>query len=125
MRLMRESGTTSDLTISAQASGDNTVVSLIGRVNVETSPLLRDRLRSILQADSTKAIIVDLTQVPYVDASGIATLIEALKIARSRGATLCLKGLQGRLLHLFEVAGISALFETVGCGSPSAEWKVS
>ena len=113
-----------DLKISAQRDADNTVVSLSGHLNIGSSPILRDRLLAILQSDSTKAVIVDLTEVPYIDASGIATLVEALKIARTHQATLCLKGLQGRLLHLFEVTGISALFETVGCGSP-AGWKVS
>jgi hypothetical protein len=34
--------------------------------------------------------------------SGIATLIEGLKIARIGGIAMRLQGLQGRLLHLFQ-----------------------
>ena len=40
--------------------------------------------------------MVDLTDVPYIDSSGLATLIEGLKIARNRQTSLCLQGLQGR-----------------------------
>ena len=61
------------------------------------------------------AVIFDLTEVPYIDSSGIATLIEGLKIARNRQIAFCLQGLQGRLLHLFEVTGVLALFKASGC----------
>jgi anti-sigma B factor antagonist len=79
----------------------------------------------MLRKQPPEAVIVDLTDVSYIDGSGIATLIEGLKIARQRQTTLCLQGLQGRLLHFFQVTGISALFETNGCGSASSVSKVS
>jgi len=67
-----------------------------------------------------------LAGVSYIDASGVATLLEALKWALNRQTTLCLQGLQGRPLHLFEVAGMLPLFETYGCRKTSAtELKVS
>ena len=79
----------------------------------------------MLRAQSPKAVIVDLTDVSYIDSSGIATLIEGLRMARSRQTTLCLQGLHGRLLQLFQVTGMSALFEKSGCGSASSMSKVS
>ena len=69
--------------------------------------------------------VVDMTEVSYIDISGIATLIEGLKIARHGQNTLCLQGLQGRVLHLFEFAGLLDLFETNGGGSASLASKVS
>jgi anti-sigma B factor antagonist len=101
------------------------VVRLRGRFNIDSSPAVRDRLLSLLRASSPEAVIVDLADVFYIDSSGIATLIEGLKMARQRHTTLCLHGLQGRLLHLFEVTGMSALFEKSGCRSASSESKVS
>jgi len=98
---------------------------LRGRLNIDSSPVLRDRLVASLQAQSPRSIIVDFSDVSYVDSSGIATLIEGLKMARQRQTTLCLHGLQGRLLHLFEVTGMSSLFEQSGCGSASSGSKVS
>ncbi len=46
-----------------------------------------------------------------MDCSGIATLVEALKIARRQGVILRLTGLQGRLKSLFEVTGVLSVFE--------------
>jgi anti-anti-sigma factor len=45
-----------------------------------------------------------------MDSSGVATLIEALKIARGYSTEMRLQGLQGRLLRLFQATGILTLF---------------
>jgi anti-sigma B factor antagonist len=87
-----------------------TLVQLNGCLNIDSSPSLRDRLLTILQPEAPEVLTVDLSEVSHVDSSGIATLIEGLKIARTRNTTLSLKGLQGRLLHILEVTGIGALF---------------
>src|SRR5262249_53866516 len=101
------------------------IVHLRGRLNINSSPALRDHLLAILQAQSPPPVIVDFSDVSYVDSSGIATLVEGLGMARMRQTTLCLQGLQGRLLHLFQVIGISTLFENNGCGSASSVSQVS
>ena len=116
---------TGDLEITLQLAESGAIVHLRGRLNIDSSPALRDRLLALLQAQSPQAVIIDFTAVSHIDSSGIATLIEGLKIARLRRTTLCLHGLQGRLLQLFQVTGMSTLFEKGSCGSSSPESKVS
>lgn len=100
-----------------------TLVQLNGCLNIDSSPSLRDRLLTILHPEAPEVLIVDLSEVSFVDSSGIATLIEARKIAQTRNTTLSLKGLQGPLLHVLEVTGIAALF---GLGShPAAATSVT
>jgi anti-sigma B factor antagonist len=99
------------LNITVEQGEERAFLRLDGHVGIDTSPDLRDRLLAILQGRPPKTIIVDLTDVSYIDASGVATLLEALKIARSLQGTLCLKGLQGRVERLFEVTGLKAVFE--------------
>src|ERR1700751_3355071 len=113
------------LEITVHGGDEASIVRLRGRLNIDSSPALRDRLLPMLGVQSSEAVMVDLTDVSYIHSSGIATLLEGLKIARLRQATLCLLGLQGRPLHLFQVTGLSALFEKSGCGSASAESKES
>ena len=122
---MRNMLTGNDLEISLRESDEATLVLLRGRLNVDSSPDLRDQLLAVLQRPTTRAVIVDLTEVSYIDASGMATLVEGLKIARNRQQTLCLQGLEGRVLRLFEVTGLLNLFETNGCRSASTASKVS
>jgi anti-sigma B factor antagonist len=104
---------------------EGAIVRLNGRVNIESSPLLRDRLLCLLRDSSVKSVIIDLAKVSYVDSSGVATLIESLKVARHRRVALQLQGLEGRLLHLFEVTGVLALFEMNGAANPPSISEVS
>lgn len=113
---------TSGLQIDVNHVDQAAVVRLQGRLNIDSSPALRDRLLALLQGDHPEAVTVDLTDVPYIDCSGIATLIEALKIARNRHTTVRLSGLHDRLHHLLEATGVLSLFETngdAGAQSPS------
>jgi len=104
------------LGITALHSDGEVLVRLNGRTTVDSSPDLRDRLLQMLwEQPSPRVITVDLSGVTYIEASGIATLIEALKIARHRQITLCLQGLGGSVLRLFEVTGVLALFESSDC----------
>lgn len=100
--------------IDVTRDGSEACVSLTGRITVETSPELRNCLLSLLQHESPQVIHLDLTEVPYMDCSGIATLIEALKFARQHQTSLQLHDMQERLLHLLEITGVLALFDSRG-----------
>jgi len=117
--------TTENLAIAIDHGEEGSIVRLRGRLNIDSSPALRDQLLAMLQAQSAQTVIVDFSDVSYVDSSGIATVIEGLGIARLRRKTLCLQGVKGRILHLFQVIGISALFEKNGCESTSSVSQVS
>ena len=104
------------LAITVLQNDDEVLVRLNGHTTVDSSPDLRDRLLEVLSDEpSPRVITVDLSGVTYIEASGIATLLEALKIARHRQMTFCLQGLGGSVLRLFEVTGVLALFEASDC----------
>ena len=88
-------------------------MSLDGRLTIDSSPLLRDRLLALLHGETLEKLTLDLSDVPYMDVSGVATLLEALKIARARKTRLELTGLHDRPRYLLEVTGLLSLFETV------------
>jgi anti-sigma B factor antagonist len=105
------------LGITVLQDDDGVLIRLNGHTTVDSSPDLRDRLLEVLsQEPSPRVVTVDLAGLTYVETSGIATLIEALRIARHRQTTFCLQGLSGSVLRLFKVAGVLALFEASGCG---------
>jgi len=107
----------SNFEITVDQIGKDAKVSLSGRINVDSSPDLRDSLRAILSTEPLpRTVTVDLAGVSYVEASGIATLIEALRIARHHQIGFCLQGVGGSVLRLFEVTGVLALFDAGGYG---------
>ena len=107
----------SSLEIAVDRTGADAIVRLQGRVDVDSSPDVRDRLQAIMSSDPPPhALIVDLAGVTSIEASGIATLIEALKVARHREIPFHLQG-HGSVLQLFESAGLLALFDKSSAGN--------
>jgi anti-sigma B factor antagonist len=92
------------------AGRDGTLASLSGRVDIDSSPAVRDQLLAVVQAAAPNPVSIDLSALTHIDSSGVATLIEALRVARSSKTELRLRGLQGRLLRLFELTGLLPLF---------------
>ena len=112
-----ESAPSSHLAIAVDRSGTEAIVRLNGRIDVDSSPDVRDCLLTILSGkQSVHAVTVDLAGVTFIEASGVATLVEALKIAGHRQIQLHLQGLHGSVLRLFDVTGLLPLFETIHGG---------
>ena len=116
---MRNLITNDHLEIEVENRDERPVLRLRGRLDIDSSPEFRDRLLATLRAETQKFVVIDFAEVIYMDSSGLATLLEGLKVARACQSKLCVEGLQGRLLHLFEVAGVLSLFEASSCGAPS------
>ena len=122
--LVTDHNTSAHLEVTIDEGNGSDTVRLKGRLNIDSSPEFRDRLLALLHTPSPKPVIIDLAEVSFIEASGIATLLEGLKVARHHGTTLSLKGLQGRPLHLFEFSGVLHLFELNHSGNSSSA-KVS
>lgn len=87
-------------------------VRLVGEVDLSRSPELRAGLLELVKTKPAK-LIVDLTGVPYMDSSGIATLVETLQLQRRQQGRLVLFGLQPKLRSVFEVVRLNMVFTIV------------
>ena len=109
MKRLEDSST--NIEIAVDHSGVDAIVRLKGRIDVDSSPDVRDHLQAVLSRDPLPhAVTVDLSDLSSIEASGIATLIEALKVARRREIRFQLQG-HGSVLQLFESTGLLALFD--------------
>lgn len=105
----------SNLEISIDQVGKDFVVRPSGQINVYSSPDLRDSLQALLSKEPfPQTVTVDLAGVSSIETSGVATLIEALRIARHRHVAFCLQGAGGSVFRLFEVTGVLSLFDLAG-----------
>jgi anti-sigma B factor antagonist len=91
-------------------SSDDAVASLCGRIDIDSSTAVRDALLALLNSRHPGPVTIDLSAVTHIDSSGVATLIEALKVARAQKTEMRLQGLEDRLLRLFDITGILSLF---------------
>lgn len=89
------------------------MISPAGDIDMHESPKLRAVVLLEIKK-KPKAVIVDLSQVGFIDSSGIATLVEALKESKNIGATLSLCGMSEKILDVFELARLDKVFKIAG-----------
>lgn len=87
-------------------------VSINGRITIDSSDETRRKLGMILHSKPTQ-LTVDLSGATFMDTSAVATLLEAVRIARRQGTRLVLSGLQGQPGHLLKVGLLHQLFEII------------
>jgi anti-sigma B factor antagonist len=102
-----------DITAQCEQRGAECRVSLSGRITIDSSPDVSALLLERLQAPGCETVVLDLSDVGYVDTSGVATLVEVLKAARKQGKNILLSGLQERPRFLLESTRLLRLFQEV------------
>ncbi|WP_341579597.1 STAS domain-containing protein [Microbacterium schleiferi] len=63
------------------------VVAPAGRLTASTAPRLRDELNDRIQSGQNK-LAIDMTELEFIDSSGLGALIGGLKVARLAGGDL-------------------------------------
>lgn len=81
-----------------------------GDIDLTASPSLRQALKRVQSAKPRK-LVVDLSHVPYMDSSGVATLVEAMQIARRNQTQMILCSLQDKVRSIFEIARLDTVFK--------------
>jgi anti-sigma B factor antagonist len=105
-----------DYSVSEQTVGDNCVVTVRGEVDVYSAPALQETLSAMLAA-AAKAVVVDLTEVGFLDSTGLGVLVAARNAAVNAGQALPIACAEGRILKLFKITGLDSVFDI----HPSAE----
>ena len=81
-----------------------------GAIDLHVSPELRASLRTIIDDEKPKRLIVDLSQVPYIDSSGIAVLIGAMQSLEHEGGVFLIAGAREAVKMIFESAKLDQYF---------------
>jgi anti-sigma B factor antagonist len=91
---------------------DATVVRCTGRLTAETSPLLKAEVKALLP--NKRRVILDLTELSYMDSSGLGTLVAIYISAKSAKCELQLLNLSPRIRELLSLANVLSVFEECG-----------
>jgi anti-sigma B factor antagonist len=103
-----------EITVHIIPASDQITVAVAGRVTVDSSPTLRSTLLELLRRSKAPVIVIDLSAVSYLDMSGMATLLETLKVAHECSVRLRLTGMSGQSRTLAEIAQLDAIFRAWG-----------
>jgi anti-sigma B factor antagonist len=103
-----------EITVHVVPGSNQLTVAVAGRTTVETSPDLRSVLLGLLRRGTAPVVVIDVSALSYLDMSGIATLLEALKAARERSVKLRLAGMSGQVRALAEIAQLDTIYRAWG-----------
>ena len=78
------------------------ILAIEGEIDLSCSPELREILRCHSKA-KCPALILDFTQVCYVDSSALATLIEYVRDAQAFGGRLIIVQMSERVRTIFDI----------------------
>ena len=107
---MTELTTGSDLTPNARKEGDAVVVAVRGDIDLHQSPKLRGDLLLLIANHQPKKLILNLSEVKYMDSSAVAVLVESMQKLRPGGGKVYLTNLQPRVKSLLEIAKLGSIF---------------
>ena len=86
------------------------IVRLNGEIDLQHSPKLRQLLQSKV-AERPPVLLLDFTEVKYIDSSGLATLVEYYKNSRPYSGKLAVAGLSPRVRGIFDLVRLGEIFE--------------
>ena len=98
------------LSVSTRTADGCTVVAVAGDVDISTSPELRSALAEITGAGA-RAVVVDLTDVPFLDSTALGVLVGAYTALRNNGGRFALVSDHEGVL---KVLRITALHDVLG-----------
>ena len=101
-------------TVRITRAGSEIKISVSGSLNVDSAPDVRSALLALIRESTGFTIIIDLSEVSYLDTSGIATLLETLNSARENSVRLRLFGIRDQPRSLAELVELDSIFKALG-----------
>ena len=88
--------------------GGYAIVRLSGEIDLHNSPEARKLILGGLQ--DGRPMLVDLSNVDYIDSSGVASLVEGFQLARQRRLDYGLVGVSPAVLNVLKLARLDQVF---------------
>jgi anti-sigma B factor antagonist len=84
------------------------IVTVAGELDLATVPTLRDTLTDVLGAGSHE-LVLDLSNVPFIDSTGLGVIMGTAKKARAAGGSLSLVCDNPRILRVLTLTGFATV----------------
>lgn len=82
---------------------------LEGEIDMHAATALRGILHRLI-GEKPAEVVVDLAGVPFIDSSGVATLVEALRLLRKSNHSLRIENPTQPVRYTFEITQLTKIF---------------
>jgi anti-sigma B factor antagonist len=86
------------------------VLPLKGEIDLHVSPVLTASLNAMIDKKPDR-LVIDLSDVSYIDSAGLAALIQAMQKVEGYGGKFLLAGLQETVRSIFEISRLDQVFQ--------------
>jgi anti-sigma B factor antagonist len=97
-----------DFSVQASERSGRSILTVVGEVDVHTAPDLEALLGPLSQRPQP-AVVVDLTEVKFIDSTGLGVLVTALKHVRENKGSLDVVVTTPRVLRVFSLTGLDVV----------------
>lgn len=97
------------LSVNLRRVGDVPVMSFKGDVDIATAPVLRDSISQVM-AKGVNRIVVDLSDVGFLDSTGLGVLVGRLKAVRGTDGAMSVVITNPHVLRNFHITGLDRIF---------------
>lgn len=87
------------------------ILSVAGEIDVYTAPQFREAVDNIIAAGQ-KHLIIDMSDVTYMDSSGFGTLLSATRRLRPQGGTINLVKCSASIDRILRITRLNTVFNT-------------
>ena len=98
--------------IFARRNDKTTIFDLSGDIDFANTPAVRQLVLREIRETRSSRVVVNLSQVRYIDSSGVACLVEGLKASRDLGSRFILIGLSASARQVLELLRLIKVFES-------------
>lgn len=99
----------SNLVRDIRKQAECTVVVLAGDIDLNHSPALHSALVDVTN-ERPKRLLLDLREVPYMDSSGVGTMVEVFRRVSAYKGKMVLFGMNPRVRSVFEITKLDRFF---------------
>jgi anti-sigma B factor antagonist len=86
------------------------LISVAGEIHVSTAPEFSERLNAAI-ADGKTAVVLDLSEVTFIDSTGLSVLLNGLRRVTRMQGRMALVCANPTVLRLFEITRLDSTFD--------------
>jgi len=98
-----------ELELKVVADNGSGTVHLVGELDLSTAPRLRQTLVDLFQG-GTHSLVLDLSELGFVDSTGLSEFVGALKHCRNRGGDVVLRSPTPSTARVLAICGLDRVF---------------
>ncbi|WP_409303962.1 anti-sigma factor antagonist [Peribacillus sp. SCS-155] len=99
-----------NITIDVKDINSTVEVQVKGEIDAYTAPKLRESLFPLSEQEGV-SMVVDLSEVNYMDSTGLGVFVGLFKSVRAHDGQFKLVGLSERLRRLFDITGLADIID--------------